>query len=101
VISARNVAWLTAGAVLTIASAGVYIELAGGSQLPSVIRNPLANFAQPGMTVWWFALGGPFQTGPLTPRGIVFASLANGLFWLLLVRSIAFVYRKFVRNNRK
>lgn len=76
--------WLLAAAVLAIASAAALARLASLAVIPSVVRNPLVDFVQPGVTVWWFVLGGPFRSAPSSPSGIAFAAAANAAVWLLV-----------------
>jgi len=72
--------WLLLAAVLVIASAAALAWLASGEVIASVIRSPLSAFVQPGVTVWWFVLGGPFRTAPYSVSGIALAAVANALF---------------------
>ena len=69
--------WLFAGVMLAVASAASLTLLSSGMVLPSVVRDSIYAFVQPGVTVWWFFLGGLFQTAPSLPRGIAFAAGAN------------------------
>ena len=69
--------WLLAAAMLAAASAGALAWLASGAVIASVIRDPLADFVQPGVTVWWFAFAGPFRSAPSS-----FAAGANAALWL-------------------
>jgi len=62
-----------------------------------MIRNPISAFAQPGTTVWWFVLGGPFQYGPHSPGGIAFAVVANAAFWLSVLWLFVALARVLVR----
>jgi hypothetical protein len=89
--------WFLAAAVLTIASAAVLVLFASAEVVPSVVRNPLSDFVQPGVTVWWFVLGGPFRYAPSSPAGIAFAAAANAALWLLVLRLTAAVVRAFRR----
>ena len=75
--------WLLAATVLAIASAAGLALLASGEVIPSVVRDPLFDFVQPGVTVWWFVLGGPFRSAPSLPTGIAFAAATNAALWLL------------------
>jgi hypothetical protein len=79
--------------VLTLVSGGALYLLASSTVLPSTIRNPLSAFVQPGVTVWWFVLGGPFRSAPSQLSGLVFAALANGVLWLAVAGFATFVYR--------
>jgi hypothetical protein len=77
---------------LTIASAAALGLLASGSVIPSVVRNPLSDFVQPGVLIWWFVLGGPFRVAPTSASGIAFAAVANALFWSFGVWLLVAVY---------
>ena len=77
--------WLIATAVLAIASAIVLALLASAATIPSAVRDPLSEFVQPGVTIWWFVLGGPFRSAPSSLGGIAFAAAANTLLWLLVL----------------
>jgi hypothetical protein len=77
--------WLIAAAVLAIASTAALALLASGKVIPSVARNPLFDFVQPGVTIWWFVLGGPFRSAPSEPVGIAFAAATNAALWLLVL----------------
>jgi hypothetical protein len=67
---------------LAIASASALVLIASANVIPSLIRDPISDFVQPGVTVWWFVLGGPFRVAPSSPSGISFAAMANAVFWL-------------------
>jgi hypothetical protein len=85
--------WFLVAAVLAIVSAAAPALLASAEIIPSVIRNPISDFAQPGVTVWWFILGGLFRSVPSSPTGIAFAAVANAALWLLmLLLAIAVVH---------
>lgn len=77
--------WLLAAGVLAIASAAALALLASGEVIPSVVRDPLFTFVQPGVTVWWFVLGGPFRAAPFSATGIVFAAVTNAALWSLVL----------------
>ena len=77
--------WLLAAAMLAIVSAAALTALDSAETIPSFIRNPLSDFVEPGVTVWWFVLGGPFRSAPSSPTGIAFAAAANAALWLLVV----------------
>ncbi len=85
--------FLVVAVALVIASAAALVLLASGGVIPSMVRNPLSDFVQPGTTVWWFVLGGPFRVAPSSPSGIAFAALANALSWLAVLRLAAALYR--------
>ena len=72
-------------AALVIASAVSLTLLSRDGVIPSVVRNPLSDFVQPGVTVWWLALGGPFRVGPTSASGIAFAAVANAVLWLAAI----------------
>src|SRR5882672_12350088 len=76
--------WLIAAAVLAIVSAVALTLLTSGEVVPSAVRDPFFNFVQPGVTVWWFVLGGPFRSAPTSPAGIAFAAATNAALWLLV-----------------
>ena len=75
--------WLLAAAMLATASAAILALLASGVSIPSLVRNPLSDFVQPGISIWWLVLGGPFRTIPYSAWGIAFAAAANAASWLL------------------
>jgi hypothetical protein len=77
--------WFLAAVVLAIASGAALTLLASGQVIPSVVRNPVSDFVQPGVTVWWFVLGGPFSYAPSSVTGIAFARVANAALWLLVL----------------
>ena len=85
--------WLLVVSVLAIASAAALALLASEEVIPSAIRNPFFDFVQPGVTVWWLVLGGPFRSAPTSPSGIAFAAAANAVLWLLPLWLIASVVR--------
>jgi hypothetical protein len=75
--------WSLAAAALVIGS-GLSLALLGSVEvIPSIFRNPVSDFVQPGVTAWWFVLGGPFRSAPSSLSGIVFAAIANAALWLL------------------
>jgi len=71
--------------VLLVASAATLALLVSGKVIPSVVRNPLHDFVQPGVAVWWLVLGGPFRSNPSSPSGIAFATAVNAALWLLVL----------------
>jgi hypothetical protein len=77
--------WFLAAAVLAIVSAAVLTALDLAKTIPSVIRNPLSAFVEPGVIVWWFVLGGPFRSAPSSHIDIAFAAAVNASLWLLVV----------------
>ena len=77
--------WLLAAAALTLASAAAVGLLGAQTAMPSAFRNPLHDFVQPGVTVWWLVLGGPFRSAPSSLPGIAFAAAANAALWLLVL----------------
>ena len=68
--------WFLAAAVLAIVSAAILTALDSAEIIPSVIRNPLSGFVEPGVSVRWFVLGGPFVLAS-SPAGIAFAAGRN------------------------
>lgn len=77
---------VAAAAALALASSAALTVLANATNdIPSAVRNPLLDFVQPGVTVWWLVLGGPFRSGPSSPSGIAFAAAANAALWWLLL----------------
>ena len=85
--------WVIAAAVLAIASAAALALLASGKVIPSVARNPFLDFVQPGVTIWWFVLGGPFRSAPSSPAGIAFAAVTNAALWLLVLWLVVAIVR--------
>jgi hypothetical protein len=77
--------FLLAVALLFAVSLAAYAWLLIAGAAPSWLRNPVAGFVEPGATVWWFALGGPFQAVPRTLGGILCASIANTAVWVAVV----------------
>ena len=77
---------------LAIAGAAILGWLNRAPDIPSMVRDPISAFVQPGVTVWWLILGGPFRTVPYSAGGIAFAAAANALLWLLVMRIVAAVY---------
>ena len=95
--------WIITMALLVLASAAAMILLSSAIEMYSMIRNPMSAFAQPGITVWWFVLGGPFRYGPDSPGGIAFAAVINVAFWLsalwLFVALARVLFRLFTRRQ--
>jgi hypothetical protein len=60
---------------------------------PVTVRNPLYNFVQPGVTVWWLVLGGPFRSFPHSPVGIAFTAATNAALWLLVLWFVVAIVR--------
>ena len=81
----RRKSWLLLAAMLAIASAIVLVWLQSTEVISSLVRDPLSDFVQPGITVWWFVLGGPFRTAPSSAGGIAFAAVANAFLAPLTV----------------
>ena len=74
--------WLFAAAALASASALALTWLVSAEVIPSVIRNPLSRFMEPGVAVWWLVLGGPFRSAPSSASGVAFAAATNAALWL-------------------
>jgi hypothetical protein len=85
--------WFLAAAVLAIISAAALAWLASGAVLPSGVRNAASDFVQPGVTIWWLVLGGPFRSAPSSFTGIAFAAAANATLWLLVLLFAVVVVR--------
>ena len=83
---------LLVAVALFIASAGALALLASGNVIPSVVRNPLSDFVQPGVTVWWLVLAGPFRVAPSSASGIAFAAMANTMLWLAAFWLVVVLY---------
>ena len=66
---------LVGGMALALFNSGVVV--------PSLIRDPLSIFVQPGVSIWWLVFGGPFRNLPDSAAGIVFAAVANAALWSL------------------
>ena len=77
--------WLLAAGILAMASVAALASISSGELIPSVVRDPLLAFVQPGVTVWWLVLGGPFRSAPSSPGGIALAAATNTLLYLLVV----------------
>jgi len=79
-------------AALVVASAVALALLSSGCVIPSVVRDPLSDFVQPGVTVWWLVLGGPFRVAPSSASGIVFAAVTNAVLWLAAIWFVVALY---------
>ncbi len=85
--------WLLLSAAgFFVGSAAVLAWLASGDVIASNVRNPLSTFVEPGVTIWWVVLGGPFRTAPASLSGIAFAAVANAAFWLFCLWAVAALY---------
>jgi len=89
--------WSLAAAVLVIVSGAALALLVSAEVIPTILRNPLFDFVQPGVTIWWFVLGGPFRSAPSSLAGIAFAAIANAALWLLLLFCVVAAVRIFRR----
>ena len=85
--------WLLGASVLAVASACGLVVIGSGETIPSAVRNPVARFVDPGISVWSFVFGGPFQSWPRSPGGIAFAAVSNALLWLIPVWALAMLVR--------
>jgi hypothetical protein len=85
--------WLLAAAVLLIVSGAALVLLTSATVIPSLLRNLLSDFVQPGVAVWWLVLGGPFRSAPSLLSGIVFAATSNAILWLLVLLLVVAVAR--------
>lgn len=83
----RPPAWMALIAVIILAGAGGLAATRNPTgwapAVPQVIKHLLTAFIEPGLTTWWFVLGGPFQSTPSTDAGQIFAVTSNTLLWLL------------------
>lgn len=70
---------------LAVASAVALTWLGSAEVIPSLVRDPLSRFVEPGVAVWWLVLGGPFRSAPSSPAGVAFAAAANAALWLTVV----------------
>jgi hypothetical protein len=77
---------------LVVANAVALALLSSGGVIPSVVRDPLSDFVQPGVTVWWLVLGGPFRVAPSSASGIAFAAVANAVLWLAAIWFVGALY---------
>jgi|SRR5579864_4802229 hypothetical protein len=77
--------FLLAVALLFAVSFAAYAWLLVSGTAPSWLRNPIAGFVEPGATLWWFALGGPFRAEPRTLGGLLCASIGNTAVWIAVV----------------
>jgi len=89
---------LLAACVLALASASGLLLLSSGKIVPSLMRNPIATFVSPGESLWWFVLGGPFQSAHRTAGGIAFAAIANAILWLVPL-SLVLIFIRRIRQN--
>jgi len=97
--------YVIATPVLTVTSLAIVIMRESTRMIPSIVRDPLANFVDPGVTVWWLAMGTIFRSFPSSPGEMAFAALANTAFWLfafwLLVVAARFLHRRCKRKPSK
>jgi len=92
--------WLAASVLLVVASAAALALLGSSPVMPSVFRNPMSRFVEPGVAVWWLVLGGPFRSAPASASGIAFAAAANAALWLVALWLVALGVRA-IRKPRK
>ena len=85
--------WCLSAIVLAITSATALTALGSITVMPSVFRNPLSGFVEPGVAVWWLVLGGPFRSLPASASGIAFAAAANAALWLVALWSVVATVR--------
>jgi hypothetical protein len=90
--------FLLAVALLFAISVLAYVWLLAAGHSTSWLRNPIAGFVEPGVTLWWFTLGGPLQAGPRTFGGILWASIANTAVWIAVV-ALARLMARFVGSG--
>ena len=84
--------FILAATVLVIASAAALALLLPDEAMPGT-GNPFSVFVQPGVTIWWLVLAEPSNYAPDSPTGFVFATAANGAFWLLVLWLVVAVAR--------
>jgi hypothetical protein len=84
--SPSRVAWAVLLLTLVVASVGGVAHRALGypAVMPEALARFLASFIEPGLSAWWFTLGGPFQSFPSSASGYAVTVVANVAFWLLL-----------------
>ncbi|MGH8457143.1 MAG: hypothetical protein ACRETW_00290 [Stenotrophobium sp.] len=79
--------------MLLIVSATLLAFPAWSEWLPRMAAKLFSGFVQPGIVIWWFVLGGPYQTRPYSPSGIAFAIAANAAFWFLMLGLVVVIGR--------
>ena len=93
--------YITAAPVLTVASLAIVAMRDSNPMVPSIVRDPLVHFVEPGVTVWWFGVGTLFQPSPSALSGMAFTAVANAAIWLLtfwlLVIASGFLRRKVLK----
>jgi hypothetical protein len=94
--------WYSVAApVMAVASLAIMVMRESNRMVPSVVRDPLVKFVEPGVAVWWLAFGNMFQGSPSSRSGMALAALANSAFWLFiiwfLVAAVKFIRRKVSR----
>lgn len=89
--------WLLVGLGVATVSAVFLALLSSAWVIPSIVRDPLSGFVQPGVTVWWFVLAGPFRSAPSSPASIAFAAILNAMLWLSAIWLVVFTVRYFQR----
>lgn len=77
--------WSISTAVLALVSAVGLVFQNWLEGMPWLVSRLIFGFVQPGTSIWWLVLGGPFRTGPSSPGGIAFAVVTNAVFWLLVL----------------
>lgn len=85
--------WFVLAVVLVIASLEALALLNSAEVFSSVLRDPLSDFVQPGVIIWWLVLGGPFRDLPSSPTGIAFAVATNATLWWLVLWFAAVIVR--------
>jgi hypothetical protein len=71
---------------VSVATAGgIAIRVMGyPAAVPQAIKWALTGFIEPGLTIWWFTIGGAFQGFPSNGSGYVVAIGGNIAFWLIM-----------------
>lgn len=85
--------WSLISIAIALVSVVAQVLLNSVHIMPSWFRDPLSNFVEPGVAIWWLVLGGPFRTRPDSVTGIAFAALANAVLVSFALWIIAFAVR--------
>src|ERR1700680_3607136 len=84
--------FVLAATMLAIASAAA-LALLPPSEVMSIHWNPLSEFVQPGVIVWWFVLSPPFSYAPSSSAEIALIVATNTALWSLLLWFVVLVVR--------
>ena len=84
---------LTVG-LLALSVASVWARAHGYPEVvPGALAHLLDQFVEPGVAVWWFTIGGVFQSFPSTTAGYSVAVLGNTALWLAMIGLLVLVTR--------